>query len=435
MQIIRAETSEEIKCFIQQFEGLAIYRGQTKHYGDLGAPSATTSFDRQGCIPSEMAKWVRYSQATLRHYFGEKKSTPEFCQAVLQHYGWRSFYLDASSSAAVSAWFASNSHESKMNLMLSEDYRESPVFLKILSAQYTPASGYGHLYVLDRKGIEEDIGLTDLSLLSVEGRRLRFLVQSAFLVGPLRSKPLPNEYYLAHIIAPCEAYRELARECSLSDTTDLFPKPDEDPVLGSLLSLPWYELTSKEVDKSPIPIFRRSIELPEYHNGYTKHLSPNVGLYRGYTIAERGEIDGIKATSIMMKVPELALFGTAPMMPMLFPKIEELLEKHEAVSFEVDTLIQHAAHENSCLYGKGVSVAVEDGLFHVGELMIEHPGQDVTGAGVNAGWYFERAGNGQWQRVPHQDECPCGDASTHTRHLSMLTIVEEWLRNPSGFYE
>ena len=31
--------------------------------------------------------------------------------------------------------------------------------------------------------------------------------------------------------------------------------------------------------------------------------------------------------------------------------------------------------------------------------MIEHPGPEVTGAGVNAGWYFEKSETGQWQRV------------------------------------
>ena len=32
-----------------------LYRGQTKHYGELQTPSVTTSFDRLGCIPSDFA--------------------------------------------------------------------------------------------------------------------------------------------------------------------------------------------------------------------------------------------------------------------------------------------------------------------------------------------------------------------------------------------
>ncbi len=95
--------------------------------------------------------------------------------------------------------------------------------------------------------------------------------------------------------------------------------------------------------------------------------------------------------------------------------------------------MQHIEHENGFFYGKGISVALEEGVYHLGELMIEHPGQEVVGAGVNAGWYYKKSKSGQWLRVPHKDECPCGDTFTHIRHLSMLTIVEEWLRDPSGF--
>lgn len=433
MKIIHIDTLEGLKEAVAQFERPVVYRGQTKHYGEIGSPSATTSFDRNGCIPSEMAKWIRYSESALRYYFGAERSTQEFCQAVLQHYGWHSFYLDASSSAAVSAWFASHSFDGTPNLMMSEDHNEDPVFLKSLQAEYKRAEGVGHLYVLDREKIEKHIGLIDLSSLSVEGTRLRFSVQSAFLVGPLRNEPLPKECYLGHIIAPCDALGALAEESNLSNTDDLFPSPSEDPVLRSLLALPWYELTDDEGNSSTIPVFRRSVELPEYQDGFVKHLSPSVGLYRGCSIAERGEIDGIKTANILMSVPDVALFGTAPRMPMLFPKVEELLDKHNSVSFEVDTLVQHPEHENGFLYGKGISVSIEDGLYHLGELMIEHPGQEVSGAGVNAGWYYMKTESGNWLRVQHKDECPCRDTFTHTRHLSMLTIVEEWLRDPSGF--
>jgi hypothetical protein len=380
-----------------------------------------------------MAKWIRYSESTLRYYFGKERSTQEFYQAVLQHYGWHSFYLDASSSVAVSAWFASHAFEPRLRLMMSEDHNEDPVFLKSLHAEYKQGKGLRQIYVLDREKIENHIGLIDLSALSVKGTRLRFLVQSAFLVGPLRNQPLPKECYLAHIVAPCHAFRALAEENNLSETNDLFPSPSEDPVLRSLLALPWYELTDDEGSSSVIPVFRRSIELPEYQDGFVKHLSPSVGLYRGYSIADSGVIDSIKTVNFLVKVPDVSLFGTAPKMPMLFPKVDELLDKHNTVSFEVDALVQHIEHENGILYGKGISVAREEGVYHLGELMIEHPGQEVAGAGVNAGWYYKKSESGQWLRVSHKDECPCGDTFTHTRHLSMLTIVEEWLRDPSGF--
>ena len=81
-----------------------LYRGQTKHYGDPAAPSVTTSFDRLGCVPDKMGKWIYYASDVLEGWFGEKARSQEFSQAVLQHYGWRSFYIDVSSFVTFNNW-------------------------------------------------------------------------------------------------------------------------------------------------------------------------------------------------------------------------------------------------------------------------------------------------------------------------------------------
>ena len=74
-----------------------LYRGQTKHYGGLNSPAIMTSFDRHGCIPPKMMKWSYYAHGALKYALGHAVDSMEFVQAVLQHYGWRSFYLDLTS--------------------------------------------------------------------------------------------------------------------------------------------------------------------------------------------------------------------------------------------------------------------------------------------------------------------------------------------------
>jgi hypothetical protein len=105
-----------------------------------------------------------------------------------------------------------------------------------------------------------------------------------------------------------------------------------------------------------------------------------------------------------------------------------------AVSFEIDQLIRHVQQQNSAFYGKGVNVVrSDDGLLIVGELVVEHPGMEMVGAGLNEGWFYEVGTDGQWTRKKHPEECPCGNDYVHQRHMSALSIIEEWLEKPEEF--
>lgn len=50
-------------------------------------------------------------------------------QAILQHYGWRSFFLDATADASVACWFAANSYRTESCGELIEDCFEDPLFV------------------------------------------------------------------------------------------------------------------------------------------------------------------------------------------------------------------------------------------------------------------------------------------------------------------
>lgn len=412
-----------------------LYRGQTKHYGDPRAPSVTSSFDRLGCIPSEMGKWIYYASNVLEEWLGPRVRSLEFSQAVLQHYGWRSFFIDVTSMPAVAAWFASNVYKDAYGIDMCEDAHERGVWLRKKRASYEFQHGTGYLYFIKKPTADAEVSAIDLSAIHIEGARLRSSAQAAWLIGPLSNKPLPPSYYVAKITADRALFRDFAAKRSFDTVESLFPTRREDPILNSLLCLPWTEikgLNRKGYSKISIPAFHRTIEFPEYDFAFEKFLPAHIALYRHSSVTKFESIDGAPG-GIGLEVPEYAIFGVANPPATRFPRILQLLEENECVTFEVDQLIRYVRLERSSLYGKGVSVVRRgESLVEVCALMVEHPGMVMERAGLNQGWFYEVGSSGDWIRRQHQDECPCGNDYIHERHLSALTIIEQWLEKPDG---
>jgi hypothetical protein len=425
MREMAVSSVAELRAALDALGSSALYRGQTQHYGAPGIPRAVSSFDRKGCVPQEMVKWLRYSESILEQWFGEAALSPEFSQALLQHYGWRSFYIDVTSSAAVAAWFAAHEYRDHDTAQLCEDCDERPVILHQKMARYSVCEGTGHLYVIDPHIAVRSTGCVDLSNLRIDNFRPRFQAQSALLLGPLLNVPLAPDCYRSHIIGSRATFRMYAEEFGLDRTTELFPDRGEDPVLASLLDLPWKEIGTLPNHENGIPMFRRTIEIPEFSKRPHKILPPRIALFRYAKVADLESVDGTPENSIVITVPSISLFGSADPAPNLFPKIMALLKQHDCITFEIDDIIQHSPHEGTSLYSKGISVRNRDGgLVEVGELMIEHPGMSLTRAGHVVGWYYEILADGLWKRVRHVNECPCGSDRPHLRHLSALHIVE-----------
>ncbi|MBV8891620.1 hypothetical protein [Bradyrhizobium sp.] len=77
--------------------------------------------------------------------------------------------------------------------------------------------------------------------------------------------------------------------------------------------------------------------------------------------------------------------------------------------------------------------AHEPTLIELSELMVEHPGLEMTGAGMVPGWFYRIDDSGIWTREAHPDECDCGGDKVHLRHISALYIVEAYLAAPEQF--
>lgn len=433
MKQIVATSTTELRHALAELDNHALFRGQVSYYEKDGHPSVVTSFDRRGCIPSQMMKWCRYADNVLDVYLGAAGASLTYTQALLQHYGWRSFYVDCSAIAAVGAWFASHVYSERQTVELCEDCEERPVMLVKRMASYEFSEGDGHLYVFDGAIAQRLVGVTDLGALKIEGARPRTEAQDAWLLGPLCNTEVPMECFVAHITASRAVLRDYAAEEGLTETDRLFPSTKDDPILRALLGLPWKKIEHPE-NNIGIPFFRRALELPEYHDGFVKIASRGTAFFHGAKVADRGSIDGGKYGGIVVPVPEVTIFGTADEAPLRFPKVSELLAAHRGVAFEIDELIQHVNMRGMLIYQKGIVVtAHEPTLIELCELSVEHPGLDMTGAGQQSGWFYRVGDDGLWTHEAHPDQCPCGKDSVHLRHVSALHIVERYLAAPETF--
>lgn len=201
-----------------------------------------------------------------------------------------------------------------------------------------------------------------------------------------------------------------------------------------MLSLPWKKIENQGNDDIGLLFFRRALELPEYHESFVKISAASTAFFQGASVTERGSIEGIPYSGATVPVPETAIFGIADEAPLRFPEIEKLLAEHRSVAFEIDELIQHPTTRGRTLYQKGIAaIAHEPTLVQVSELLVEHPGLDLTRAGINPGWFYRIGKDGLWRREAQSEECDCGHEKTHLRHLSAMHIIEYHLANPKSF--
>ncbi len=434
MRSLTVHSKTELEEYLRSLSIRPLYRGQISHFGSLASPSATTSFDRHGCIPPEMFRWWNYTSDILAALIGEKGHSLPFVEGLLQHYGWRSWYLDASTDAGVAAWFASHKFSEATAMELCEDCFERGVMLRKRYATYSFEPGPGHLYILNHDIVEATVGAFDLTAIYLEGWQPRFAAQSAVMVGPLQGRPLPRECYHAHLTVDRSILQQYSLERGFKSQGDLFPGRGLDPVLSALLDLPWNEIQAAKNALNGLKFFRRAVEFPEYSNSWTKILPNRVALFHGTSIEDLPKSpDGTPENTISMRVPISTMLGQADVVDTKFREIHKLLGEYNCIIFEIDDLMQHAPHQGHHLYSKGLTVAKKaDDLIEVGALLVEHQGLELMSAGLNVGWYYRPDASGNWIKVNHPQECPCGNVEVHGRHISALRMIDSWLADPSS---
>lgn len=412
----------------------SLFRGQTREYRRAdGGPDLRTSFDRHGCQPPRMLKWWHYSRAILSAYVKAFDGLTDLAvdQAILQHYGWRSFFLDATSDAAVACWFAANRYHAEPCGELIEDCWEDPLFVKRERAWYAPADDEGCIYVISRKALRaRDLQAVDLlEITTIEGQH-RCAAQSAFMVGPLRGN-LPDDCVITRIRAPSSIFAAYAARFPDMDAERLFPGPQKDPVMAALLSIPWIKLDVGD-EALGIDFFERGLPLPEYSVGSLRRLGPASAFYRRHWLADSVK-SGTRFGEVAFFLTEETLFHGTASGDMRFPRLTKLVRENIGVAVEIDGLVRHPYGRSGTFYSKGVYVEGQpNGSILLTELQTDHPGARPAGFGITRGLYFNADAAGVWERIDHPEQCNCGKVLHHAHHLTVAEHFEHALGEP-GF--
>lgn len=426
MKTVHCQTADEIQNFFNSLPPGVLFRGQTREYRHPdGSLDIRTSIERHGCVPSRMLKWWHYSRAILSTYVKGFDHLTDLAtdQAILQHYGWRSFFLDATTEFSVAAWFASNSYQTKPFTEMIEDCFEDPVFVVRQQAWYEPANDLGCVYVLSRKALRaRNLETVDLVEITTASGRQRCSAQSAFMIGPL-SGSLPEDCIVARIFAPSSVFLDYTSRFPELTCATLFPGPSVDPVMATLLSIPWVK---RQVDEPGIGIdfFDRGLPLPEYDIKSIRRTGPEIAYYRRFWIANT-----LQSDTIFYLTEEVFFHGTASG-DLIFPNLTRLLREHKSIALEINGLIQHPYGGNAGQYGKGIYLEVrEDGLIFLTELSVEHYGTRPAGFGITRGRFFRVNDDFHWHAFYHPEQCECGKDAHHAHHLVVAEHFEQALRD------
>jgi hypothetical protein len=431
MEKVECQTPEELQEF---FEGLApgvLFRGQTKEYlrVDRG-PDIRTSFDRHGCVPSRMLKWWHYSRAILSTYVKGFDGLTDLAtdQAILQHYGWRSFFLDATADPSVACWFAANSYRSESCGELIEDCFEDPLFVVRQRAWYEPADERGCVYVLSRKSLRaRELQTVDLVEITTASGRHRCLAQSAFMVGPLNGH-LPDDCIVTRVFAPSSVFRAYAARVPELTCEALFPCAAVDPVMAALLSIPWVKREVDDDDGIGMDFFDRGLPLPEYEVENIRRTGPTTAYYRRFWLADAINPETPLAETTFYLTEEALYHGSASG-DLIFPNLTHLMRECTSVAVEIDGLVRHSYAASSSQYGKGIYLeAIEDDVMFVTELAVDHMGARPAGFGITKGCYFRVDEEFRWHRIEHPEQCDCGRPAHHVHHLVVAEHFEYALK-------
>jgi hypothetical protein len=352
-----------------------------------------------------------------------KDITTEFSQALLQHYGWRSFYVDLTSHFPVAAWFASHTFNAESVLVYSEDCLHDTMLLGHRKAYYSSADREGHIYVLRESALtERQIGIFDLEITRPGDFSARYSRQHAFLIGPLTDGYVPPDLVYAHLVCPSSVLAQAAALSGFDKTEDLFPSREEDAILRAFLSIPW----NRVEDGCSPPAFIRGLILPEYDFRHVGQYPAQNAFYTPFWIADDRVVDRppFRSTTFL-RVPEEVFYILPLPVDQKLEKISAFMRVKSSVAIETTGIVSFPEFPSASFYGKGVFLnLIDQETVEISSIIIEHPGMQITGVAVNEPWTYRINGDATWTRVSGPQDCPCNNDQRHLHNCWVVGALE-----------
>lgn len=408
------ESISELESVLSQYDEGYLFRGQTKHHVKDGEPSIVSSFSRLGCHPPSMQKWWHYCDEVMLSMFGpnsDRKLTFDESNALLQHYGWRSFYIDASKDPTVATWFASQKYVGKTSFVVTEDCYELGVCCAVNQGAYEPSQEYGYLYIISKEKLEKNnIQHHDLYKLGFSDFTPRYIKQSGVMIGSCSQ--IPTDAIAKTLKIHPSVLAEHSRKHSVES---LFPDRHEDKIYNILLSTPFEEANTAEIKNF---FFKRSLDIPEYDFKFTKINSPNIAFYTSQYAIRADEVED----NTVFRCPDDFLYHTEIEYPDDLSELVRFLPVGARATFECNGLLRLPPYFNHPSYLKGAYIhRIEDNLYCIAGLTVEFLGTRLKSIQLDSGWHYQ-IDSGIFQRVLRDNDCPCNYAR---KHLLAFTILKK----------
>jgi hypothetical protein len=384
-----------------------------------------------------MFKWTYYAAQAL-HSAKYSEFDRDLLQALLQHYGWRSFYIDLTNDYRVGCWFAGHKFSMKTIVDITQDCWNEDIYLLHDGAEFTATETEGHLYVLSKECIRKSgKNIFDLSRVDKQ-LALRPHLQRGWLAGPIPfahgTKTLDQTCLVAHIVAPGEIFRQLASQARFQSTATLFPDSKEDPFYDYLLSLPWLGVEPNNTNN--LNAFLRELRIPEYHYRPQKPYPSTSAFFRTFWIADKRksfrpnspqpEPEDWLTNAMFYKTTETIFYANSTPTNAELNGLRLVLAQHPILVIETEHLLRNWLGGEESSYTKGVAVFAENSTLEVCELTLEHPGTKIGGFGVNRGYHYRWNGN-RLERMVTDEDCPCGNESRHLQLFVVLETLDDFL--------
>jgi hypothetical protein len=269
-----------------------LFRGQTTDYGAILSSLGRTLQSKPGGEWFETSIRRLYIIGGLLSLVGELLHLPQvdptdirvsvanyvLADALVQHYGYQTSYVDVSPSIDVALWFATHRFEKELDKPFG---KEAP-FRLTFPAWHVPAKD-GVVYVLDAKPWDrvsaiDDGQFVDLLPIAPEGvNRPRRQVGGLLYAPPWGA----GRGDLSGLLRTKFTVRFPWEQAEKDWSTDyVFPGPAEDPIYRTLLRAPFFRTVRPAPAGGEETIFRRTCTVPEYCAGPDD--TQRQGLYRTY---------------------------------------------------------------------------------------------------------------------------------------------------------
>jgi hypothetical protein len=350
-----------------------------------------------------------------------EKST--YVEALMQHYGWRSRFIDLSDNPLVSLFFAGYAFSmKKVNHMTEDCFEEFLIEVKNEAYYSISSETQGYLYVIDRERVESIAPNTLVDLKEgLTDKNLRPIRQSGYLLE--NADGSLNRVVNNSIVEVLKIDTSIITElCEAENVTsdNLFPNNDEDIIYNVLLSLPRKEIVLENGENSNF--FIKLFNLPEYNINYAKFQLPHIAYYSSFWIKDiiQESLSGnqesksryLDALDIRCRDDISFHFSTQFDDKLECRNLLEVLRKISTLIIEYDNLFKYHV-ENVTEYQKGIILEIVDNMVKVEEIGVDYVGKSLQGVIGFKPRYYSIIGDEFVEPIRIVGDCPCNDDRRH----------------------